>query len=94
MLAEVYGRAVSAPDLMAYLAATIAQGAFTARFAEDLVQPGLRVPLTADPGLFNEAVEIGREVIWLHTYGERFADPGADRGPAENAARSAPAYPR
>ncbi len=79
VLAEVYGRAVSAPDLMAYLAATMAHPAFTARFAEDLVQPGLRVPLTADPGLFNEAVEIGREVIWLHTYGERFADPGAGR---------------
>lgn len=79
VLAEIYGRAVSAPDLMAYLAATMAHPAFTARFAKDLVQPGLRVPLTADPGLFNEAVEIGREVIWLHTYGERFADPDAGR---------------
>lgn len=79
VLAEVYGRAVSAPDLMAYLAATMAHPSFTARFAKDLVQPGLRVPLTADPDLFNEAVKIGREVIWLHTYGERFADPKADR---------------
>jgi hypothetical protein len=34
---------------MAYLATTMAHPAFTARFAEDLVQPGLRVPLTADP---------------------------------------------
>jgi len=79
VLAEVYGRAVSAPDLMAYLAATMAHSAFTARFAVDLVQPGLRVPLTAAPDLFHEAVEIGREVIWLHTYGERFADPEAGR---------------
>jgi hypothetical protein len=43
------------------------------------VQPGLRVPLTADPGLFREAVEIGREVIWLHTYGERHDDAAAGR---------------
>jgi hypothetical protein len=79
VLAEVYGRAVSAPDLLAYLAATMAHPAFTMRFAEDLVQPGLRVPLTADANLFSEAVEIGREVIWLYTYGERFADPAAGR---------------
>ena len=40
---------------------------------------GLRVPLTADAGLFAEAVALGREVIWLHCYGERFADPAANR---------------
>lgn len=26
-----------------------------------------------------EAAALGREVIWLHTYGERFADPAAGR---------------
>jgi hypothetical protein len=78
-LAEVYGHAVSAEDVMAYLAAVMAHPAFTARFQDDLVQPGLRVPLTADPALFAEAVARGREVIWLHTYGERFADPAAGR---------------
>ncbi|WP_246674445.1 type ISP restriction/modification enzyme [Mesorhizobium sp. ESP-6-2] len=78
-LAEVYGHAVSAEDLMAYLAAVMAHPAFTARFQEDLVQPGLRVPLTADPALFSEAAALGREVIWLHSYGERFADLTAGR---------------
>ncbi|RWI44236.1 MAG: hypothetical protein EOQ93_31400 [Mesorhizobium sp.] len=78
-MAEIYGHAVSAEDVMAYVAAVIAHPAFTARFQDDLVQPGLRVPLTADPALFAEAVQIGREVIWLHTYGERFADPAAGR---------------
>jgi len=29
--------------------------------------------------LFAEAAAIGREVIWLHTYGERFIDPAAGR---------------
>ena len=71
--------AVSAPDLMAYVAAVAAHPAFTARFRSDLVQPGLRFPMTADASLFAEAVEIGREVIWLHCFGERFADPGAGR---------------
>lgn len=64
---------------MSYLAAVMAHPAFTVRFQEDLVQPGLRVPLTADSALFAEAVAIGREIIWLHTYGERFADPAAGR---------------
>ena len=71
--------AVSAPDLMAYFAAVAAHPAYTARFRSDLVQPGLRIPMTADARLFAEAVDIGREVIWLHCFGERFADPDAER---------------
>ena len=64
---------------MAYLAAVMAHPAFTARFKADLVRPGLHVPLTADAKLFAEAVALGSEVIWLHCYGERFADPAAGR---------------
>ncbi|MBA3516735.1 MAG: DNA methyltransferase, partial [Rhizobiales bacterium] len=78
-LATAYGRSVSAEDVMAYLAAVVAHPAFTVRFAPDLVRPGLRVPLTADAALFAEAVALGREVVWLHCYGERFADPAANR---------------
>ena len=44
-----------------------------------MIRPGLRVPMTANAGLFDRAVALGREVIWLHTYGERFADPSAGR---------------
>jgi len=57
----------------------MAHPAFTARFAPDLVRPGLRLPLTADRDLFAEAVALGREVVWLHCYGERSADPAAGR---------------
>ncbi len=64
---------------MAYVAAIIAHPAFTARFAADLVRPGLRVPITADAKLFTEAVALGNEVVWLHCYGERFVDPAANR---------------
>jgi hypothetical protein len=39
----------------------------------------LRIPLTGDPGLFDEAARLGREVIWLHSFGERFVDPAAGR---------------
>lgn len=78
-LTKTYGKAVHAEDMMACLAAVMAHPAFTARFAPDLVRPGLRVPLTADAALFDEAVALGREIVWLHCYGERFADPAAGR---------------
>jgi hypothetical protein len=77
--AKIYGHAVKAEDVMAYVAAVMANPAFTVRFQSDLVQPGLRVPITADTKLFAEAVALGNEVIWLHCYGERFADQAAGR---------------
>ncbi len=70
---------VTAEDVFAYIAAVMAHPAFTARFKDDLIQPGLRLPLTADAKLFAEAKALGREIIWLHTYGERFADKDAGR---------------
>ena len=38
------------------------------------MRPGLRVPITADASLFAEAAKLGREVIWLHSFGDRFDD--------------------
>lgn len=78
-LAEIYGQPITAEDVMAYLAAVMAHPAFTERFISDLILPGLRVPLTAHAALFAEAVGLGREVLWLYCYGERFADPAANR---------------
>lgn len=94
-LADAYGQEVTPADVMAYIAATLAHPAFTTRFRDDLVQPGLRVPLTADVALFFEAVALGREVIWLHCYGERFADPTSDRpkGPPRLPPADAPRIP-
>ena len=48
-LADKYGTPVSAEDVMAYLAAVLSHPDFTERFSKDLKQPGLRVPITADP---------------------------------------------
>lgn len=78
-LAKIYGQPVKAEDAIAYVAAVMSQPAFTARFQSDLVQPGLRVPITADANMFTEAVALGKEVIWLHCYGERLADLAANR---------------
>ena len=94
-LGQRYGRPVGAEDLMAYIAAVAAHPAFTARFKSDLAQPGLRVPLTADGEIFAAAADLGRTVIWLHTFGERFVDPGRGRlaGPPRLASDDAPIIP-
>jgi hypothetical protein len=78
-LATVYGVTVRPEDVMAYIAAVLSHPGFTARFQHDLLRPGLRVPFTAEAALFAEAVNIGRQVVWLHSYGERFADAAAGR---------------
>jgi len=70
-LSQKYGYPVGAEDLIAYIAAVAAHPAFTERFKSDLVKPGLRIPLTADGDIFTAAKELGRTVIWLHTFGER-----------------------
>ncbi len=87
-LSERLKATVTAADLMAYIAAVASHPAYTARFQSDLVQPGLRIPITANSNLFSEAGEIGRRVIWLHTFGERFIDP------AKGLPRGAPRLPR
>jgi hypothetical protein len=75
-LGQRFGTTVTAPDLVAYVAAVTAHPAFTARFVEELLTPGIRVPLTADPDVFRKALMLGHELIWAATYGATFADPG------------------
>jgi hypothetical protein len=78
-LEQKYGSEVNAGGLVAYIAGIAAHPAFTARFQEDLSTPGLRIPLTSDPATFAEVADLGRTVIWLHTFGERMADPQQGR---------------
>jgi len=78
-LTEVYGEEVKAEDVMAYLAAVAAHPAYIARFAANIKTPGLRIPVAADAMLFREAVRLGREVVWLQTFGERFVAPKEGR---------------
>lgn len=66
---------VAAEDVLAYIACIVAHPAYTRRFRQELGTPGIRVPMTANRELWNQTVALGRHVIWLHTYGERFVDP-------------------
>jgi hypothetical protein len=80
-LADEVGCTVRSMDLVAYMAAIAAHPRFTWRFAQNLSDhPGVRIPITRDRKLWREAVDIGREVVWLQTYGDRFVDPSKGRG--------------
>jgi hypothetical protein len=94
-LTQRLGSPVSPEDMIAYIATVAAHPAFTARFQKDLTTPGIRIPITADAALFAEAVQYGRVVVWLHTFGERFADPadGRPTGPPRLPAAQAPRIP-
>jgi hypothetical protein len=83
------GREVRAEDIYAYIAATVASPAYVDRFKEDLATPGLRVPLTGDSNLFVQGAQLGRRIIWLHTFGERFVDPEAKPPRPREAPRAA-----
>lgn len=61
----------TAEKLFAYAYAVLATPHYVERFRE-LTVPGPRLPITRDKALFDEAVQLGRELIHLHTYGERF----------------------
>jgi hypothetical protein len=64
-----------APEhLAAYVYALLSTPAYQARFEEELEGKVVRVPLTAEPTLWEAAVALGSELIRLHTFGERFPD--------------------
>jgi hypothetical protein len=92
-LAGKYGTGVSAEDLMAYIAATMAHTGFVERFRDDLSTPGLRLPITAEDATFREAADLGRNIIWLQTFGERMMDPKKGR-PAQPPRLPAERMPR
>gem|GEM_PF-78024 len=62
-------------DLTAYEYAILSCDEYQKRFVAALVTPGPRVPVTADPSLFVEARDLGREQLWLQTFGARFNSP-------------------
>ncbi|MGW7042030.1 type ISP restriction/modification enzyme [Streptomyces avermitilis] len=83
-LARTLGRTSVGPDeLAAYTIAVAGHSGFTERFTEELLTPGVRLPLTRTCGLWDRAVALGREILWISTFGERCADPAAGR-PAGN----------
>ncbi|MGV9427247.1 type ISP restriction/modification enzyme [Streptomyces sp. NPDC003656] len=70
-------------DLAAYTVAVAGHSAFTEQFTEELLTPGVRVPLTRNPETWLKAVALGSEAVWALTYGERATAPEAGRPPKD-----------
>ncbi len=77
---NIYKKRISPEELPAYIYAVLAHPEYTARFAAELANREIRVPLTRSPELFFRAAEFGKGLIWLHTYGERFSGKGRAQG--------------
>lgn len=56
------------------------KGAYSEMFADELAEGvgPLHVPITSDAGLFSKAASVGRDLLWWHTWGERFDADGHD----------------
>ena len=78
-LKDRLGFTITPVDFLAYIAAIVAHPAYTARFRRELEEPGVGVPLSAEPHLWTSAIPLGRQVLWLHTYGTRCVDAEAGR---------------
>jgi len=75
VLRELLGAKITSADLFAYAYAVLANPSYVSRFKEELQIPGPRLPITKIPSLFARGARLGRTLIRLHTYGERFKDP-------------------
>lgn len=86
------GAEISAEDLLAYVHALAGTAAFTERFEDELAEAAgpIHIPITTDPSLFQRAVELGRDLLWWHTWGERFAPAGQTDLPAGQAQQITP----
>ena len=82
-LGTQYGIEVKPEEIAAYVYAVLGSQTYSKRFWNELETPGPRVPLTKDGELFAKTAKLGRSLIWLHTYAERFrSDERGDEVPA------------
>ncbi len=83
-VADTLGAEVTAEDMAAYVYALTGTAAFAERFSEELGEQAgpVHVPITKDHNLFTRVAGFGRDLLWWHTWGERFGEPNAASGEA------------
>ena len=65
------GVALTPFDWIRYLAGVTGYATFQQRFAEDLLVPGVRLPISTDLALVQRAQTLGDIALWAHTLGAR-----------------------
>jgi hypothetical protein len=80
LMGEELRRPVEPEDLFAYIYSLLASPAYADRYSEELSIPGPRVPVTRNTTLFTAGVDLGKRLLWLHTFGERCVPEGERRG--------------
>lgn len=75
-LGNEYKAMPTAEDLVGYVYALLGGQSFTRRFWNELETHSPRVPLTKNGADFARAAELGRHLLWLHTYAELFRCDG------------------
>jgi len=73
-----YGARVTPERLFAYTYGILAQPAYADSFWDELEMPAPRLPITKDADLFQQVADHGVRLLYLHTYGQRFARPEDD----------------
>ena len=91
-LSEKLDTEITAEELLAYVYALGGTAAFSYRFNKELAEAAgpIHIPMTASLALFQQAVDLGRDLLWWHTWGERFASGDKSRlpdGPAKEVCR-------
>ena len=86
-LSDILVLEIAPEDLLAYVYALGGTSALSDRFSDELAEAAgpIHIPITADPALFLQAVELGRDLLWWHTWGERFAPDGQSQLPVGQA---------
>ena len=87
MLTEQLDIDIEPLELAAYVYGLTGTAAFSQRFGDELGEGAgpVRIPVTADAELFKEGVALGRELLWLHTWGERCRPQGGGELPVGSA---------
>ena len=80
LLKETFNFEVKPKDFLAYIYGILSHPLFTDHFTDELETRELRVPIPKDPALFRRIRNVGRKLLWLHTFGQRFIPKGYHRG--------------
>ena len=92
-ISSVHGAEPTAEQLFAYTYGVLAQPEYVEQYWDELEQPPPHLPITKDGDLFQNVADYGARLLYLHTYGARFASPADDGAVPQGKTRCTKAVP-